>query len=744
VKDAGGGELRAGALVKDAGGGELRAGALVKDAGAGELRAGALVKDVGAGELRAGAHVTGTETRALRFPAAIFLSAFLLFEVQPMIGRSILPWFGGGPAVWTDCLLFFQVALLAGYGYAHWLGSRSTRRPWIWVHMGLVAASLLFLPMAPRAGIWKPVGSGDPSGRILLLLLVTAGGPYFMLSAASPLLQRWHALSRPGESPYRLYALSNLGALLALLSYPFAVEPFLRLRTQAWMWSGLYAGFAALTGWTAWRLTPAAPAAEGADSGGEARPGVWDILFWMGLAAAGSTLLVATTNQASQGIAVIPFLWVAPLAIYLLTFILAFHNARWYRRRLFACATGVFAPAACAVAGLAVVLPVWSLLGIYLATLLVTCMVCHGELALARPSPRHLTAFYLAVGVGGALGGVFVALVAPRVFTEFSEYPIGLAAACLLGLAGWLRTGAWAGWREGGLGVRFPLMALLLGGMTAVLATGVNGNQTALASWRDFYGILRVKEMSDANGVLRELVNGRVRHGWQYLADAERGWPTAYYGPHSGAGIALEALAGTKRRVAVIGLGTGTLAAWGRPGDSFRFYEIDPNVELAASAWFTFLKDSPARTETVLGDARVQLERELAAGHSGDFEAIAVDAFLGDAIPIHLLTAECAEVYRRRLAPGGLLLLHISNGSLDLRPVARGLARSLGWKAALFVSGAHQETGEIGSTWVLLTADARFLEQPAIADRVTPWPEGGRAPIVWTDDFASLWHAIRF
>jgi hypothetical protein len=669
-----------------------------------------------------------------------------LFEVQPMIGRHILPWFGGGPAVWTNCLLFFQVVLLAGYGYAHWLGSRSTTRPWIWVHIGLLAASLLFLPMAPQAGIWKPVGSGDPSGRILLLLAATAGGPYFLLSATSPLLQRWYGLSRPGESPYRLYALANLGSFLALLSYPFAVEPFLRLRTQAWIWSVLYAGFAALAGWTAWRLTPAAPAAASLYPGAEAarRPAFRDILFWMGLAAAGSTLLVATTNQASQGIAVIPFLWVAPLGIYLLTFILAFHHERWYCRGLFARAAGVFAPAACAAAGLAVVLPVWVLLSIYLATLFLTCMVCHGELALARPSPRHLTAFYLAVGAGGALGGVFVALVAPRVFTEFSEYSIGLAAACLLGLAGWLRTGAWAGWKRGDLGVRFALTALLLGGLTAVLATGVNGNQTALASWRDFYGILRVKEASDANGPLRELVHGRVRHGWQYLGDAERGWPTAYYGPHSGAGIALKALAGARRRVAVIGLGTGTLAAWGRSGDTFRFYEIDPNVQLAASAWFSFLKDSRARTEIVLGDARVQLERELAAGRVGDFDAIAVDAFSGDAIPIHLLTAECGEVYRRRLAPGGLLLLHITNRSLDLQPVARGLARSLGWRAALFVSGAHEETGEASSTWVLLTADSGLLEQPAIADQVTPWPKGGRPAITWTDDFASLWHVLKF
>lgn len=440
----------------------------------------------------------------------------------------------------------------------------------------------------------------------------------------------------------------------------------------------------------------------------------------------------------------IPFLWVAPLSLYLLTFILTFHHERWYRRPLFAVAAGVFAPAACAVAGLALAVPVWGQLGIHLSTLFVLCMVCHGELALARPSPRYLTAFYLTIATGGAIGGLFVAVAAPRMFVEFSEYPIGMAAACLLGFAGWLRTGALGQWTSRNFAVRVPLMALLLGGITSFAAAVVGSSQPALVDIRNFYGILRVSERTDRNGPLRLLTHGRVRHGFQYLREPERAWPTCYYGPHSGVAIALNALTSSNRRIAVIGLGTGTLAAWGRHGDTFRFYEINPDVQMIATTWFSFLKDSKARTEIVLGDARVQLERELAGGHSQDLDAIAVDAFSGDAIPTHLLTTECGDLYRRRLAPGGLLLLHISNRALDLEPVARGLARHLGWKAVLFFSGPHEETGELSSKWVLMTANSAFLEQPGVADRASAWSDPRRSPITWTDDFASLWHVLRF
>ena len=673
----------------------------------------------------------------------IFLGAFLLFQVQPMMGRYVLPWFGGGPAVWTTCLLFFQLFLLAGYAYAHWLGSRSDSRLQGYVHIALLVGSLAFLPIGPHAVSWRENTSYQPTVRILILLAATAGGPYLLLSATSPLVQRWFTLNAPAKSPWRLYALSNLGSLAALLSYPVLIEPFLRLQWQTWIWSGFYSLFVLVCGWTAWqqRWTLTDRAARSGDERAE-RPTWWTILFWLALATCGSTLLVATTNQLSQDIAVNPFLWVVALSVYLLTFILAFQSHRLYNRMLFGIAGGLLAPVACVVPSLSSTLAIGSQLALYLLALFVTCMLCHGELALARPRARYLTWFYLAIAAGGALGGVFVAVIAPRIFTEFSEYPIGLAASCLLGFLGWLRTGALKQWTSHNFSVRIPLMALLLGGVTAMVASFSTGNQVTVASARNFYGILRVTERIDSNGLFRELTHGRTRHGFEYLKEPQRSWPTSYYGPHSGVAMALNALEKSERRVAVVGLGAGTMAAWGRPGDDFRFYEINPDVETIALRWFSYLGDSKARTQIVLGDARVELERELAAPHPEQFDLIAVDAFSSDAIPVHLLTAECAEIYRKRLAPGGLLLLHISNRALDLQPVARGMAQYLRWKALLFESRDDPATGESSSSWVLITGNTEFLERTGIGRHASAWSK--RAPIIWTDDFASLWQVLRF
>ncbi len=381
-------------------------------------------------------------------PVTIFVSAFLLFQVQPMMGRYILPWFGGGPAVWSACLLFFQAFLLAGYTYAHWLGSRGNSRVQAGVHIALLLGSLLLLPIGSHLAFWKPDSPDHPAARILLLLTMTAGGPYLLLSATGPLLQRWFTVARPEKSPWRLYALSNLGSFLALLSYPFVIEPFLRLRTQAWIWSILYVVFVVMCVWTALRQrsVPVVPAIPDAGDQAAARPTVRTILFWLALSTCSSTLLVATTNELSQEIAVNPFLWVAALSVYLLTFILAFQNQRLYSRGLFAVAAGLLAPVGCVIPTLSGSLSLASQLTLYLVVLFVTCMLCHGELALSRPRASYLTWFYLAIAAGGALGGVFVALVAPRIFTEFSEYPIGLAAACLLAFLAWLRTGALRQW----------------------------------------------------------------------------------------------------------------------------------------------------------------------------------------------------------------------------------------------------------------------------------------------------------
>ena len=421
---------------------------------------------------------------------------------------------------------------------------------------------------------------------------------------------------------------------------------------------------------------------------------------------------------------------------------MVFQSDRFYRRTVFACAAGVLAPVACVVPSTAVTLSIPTQLAVYVAALFVTCMVCHGELARSRPAPRYLTTFYLTIAAGGALGGVFVALIAPRVFTEFTEYPVGLAGACLLGFAGWLRTGALALWTRSNFAVRVPLMALLLGGVTSIMAGVTMINLPSVASARNFYGILRVTDQSDRNGPLRELRHGTIRHGFQYQKDPQRFWPTTYYGPHSGIATVLTKLDRPNRQIAVIGLGAGTMAAWGHLGDRFRFYEINPDVDLMARTWFTYLKDSGAETEIVLGDARVQMERELANGHSHDFDLIAVDAFSSDAIPLHLLTAECGDIYRQRLKPGGLLLLHISNRALNLEPVARGLAEHLGWRPILLVSGDDHSTGESSSHWVLITGNVEFLEHSGLGRANSPWTN--RSPLLWTDDFASLWHVLKF
>ncbi len=655
-----------------------------------------------------------------------------------MMGRYILPWFGGGPAVWTACLLFFQTCLLAGYAYAHWLGSSSNVRRQARVHVALLAASLLFLPIAPRANLWSQGSTADPLVRILILLTVTVGGPYLLLSSTAPLLQRWFTLGESAQSPWRLYALSNFGSFLALLSYPFAIEPFLRLRTQGWIWSAAYVLFAAACALAAWRVhsTPSMEAPSADEANPTQRPDIFSVLFWLGLSACGSILLVATTNQISEDIAVSPFLWVAALAVYLLTFVLAFESDRFYRRTFFAIAAGIAAPVGCMLQAASVGLSLRLQLALYLAAQFVVCMLCHGELARSRPAPRYLTQFYLTIAAGGALGGAFVALVAPRVFTEFSEYPIGLAGACLLGFVGWMRSGALSQWSSRNLAVRVPLMALLIGGLAAIAAMSTGGKAGAVASARNFYGILRVTERKDVNGPFRELEHGRTRHGMEYLETSKRDWPTSYYGPHSGVAIALSALNQRERHIAVVGLGTGTLAAWGRSGDTFRFYEINPDVEPIARSWFWFLRDSKARTEVVLGDARVQLGRELAAGRSQDFDLIVLDAFSGDSIPMHLLTAECADIYRRRLKPGGVIALHISNRVLDLDPVARGVALHLGWPAVQIISDDDSRTGESSSTWVLISERPRLLAQS--------YPWSNRAPIIWTDDFASLWQVLKF
>jgi hypothetical protein len=469
--------------------------------------------------------------------------------------------------------------------------------------------------------------------------------------------------------------------------------------------------------------------------------------MWLLLSACGSALLLATTNQLCQEVAVVPFLWVAPLSLYLITFVITFNSERASDRVLWGMLLvgGVFLACRTLSLGVNVNLPVQIL--VYLAALFTCCMVCHGELARSRPDPRHLTAYYLIISAGGAIGGAFVALLAPALFRGFWEYPLSLAGSCLVILIAWYRGGAFEGttrWLPG----------LLTAGQLALMVFAgsyLNADLSrSLFSVRNFYGVLRVLRINDSHGDKIALMHGRVVHGTQFTNPELRRLPTTYYGPDSAAGLALRLhprrFAADARqsglKVGVVGLGTGTLASYGRPGDTFRFYEINPDVIRLADSFFTFRRDSEARIEVVPGDARIVMEKELKGNSPQRFDILVIDAFTSDAIPIHLLTRECFALYWRHLNPDGLLLLHITNRFLDLEPVVRAQAKELGCRAALVRSVADEKKGVGKSDWMVLTSNDRFLRSADVESRTSPEP-AAVVPLVWTDDFAGLWQILK-
>ena len=665
--------------------------------------------------------------------ATIFLSAFLLFLVQPLLAKQILPWFGGAAVVWTLCMVFFQLVLLLGYAYAHWLTSRVRPERQAWIHGVLLAASLAFLPLAPDPS-WRPSGGASVVGGVLALLFATVGLPYFLLSSTSPLVQGWFARGFPGSSPYRLFALSNLASMLALLGYPFLLEPWLGARAQSLAWSAGYAAFALLCAALAWRSRrlPVIAQVQGRGAADEPPPAAREVALWLALATLGSVMLLAVTNHLTQNISSFPLLWVLPLAVYLLTFILCFERPRWYRRDLY---LGVLLCMLCAMA--------WFLadrtlqfkllwqVAVFLAGLFVACMFCHGELALRRPAARHLTFFYLVVSLGGVAGGVLVGIVAPVTLPGYLELEIALIALAALALATNLRRPV-------------PVVAVLV----AVLgATGValysrvdTFMQDTVHVERNYYGVLRVKETT-VNAVegpvrSRSLVHGTILHGEQWLPDKYRHSATAYYRPASGIGRTLLAFHGRPVKVGIIGLGAGTLAAYKEPQDTYRFYDIDPAVARIATTWFTYLTDAPGSTDIVIGDARLSLGYEAPQS----YDVLAVDAFSGDAIPTHLITVEAVGAYLRHMKPGGVIAFHVSNRYLDLKPVLLAIAQYHG----LGYAYVHELTpaGTTASDWVLLTRDRAFLEKPEIAsstEPVAPRPDWR----LWTDDYNNLVQVFR-
>ncbi len=760
----------------------------------------------------------------LVYALTIFLGAFLLFQVQPLLGKFILPWFGGGPGVWTTCLLFFQILLLAGYAYAHATSRFLAPRRQAVVHLLLLVAAVALLPIIP-SDAWKPMATGNPTLQILLLLSGCVGVPYFVLSTTGPLLQHWFSRTNPGVSPYRLYALSNVGSLLALLSYPIYFETHFSRRVQASLWAGsliLYAiscGFCALR---LWRLTPSAsnqaPTIQHPVSVIPHPASRIQYPSWLLLPACASLLLLATTNKLCQDVAVVPFLWIVPLALYLLSFIICFDSPRWYHRLLFTPLLVVALIGFCWALAHGSDWSLWRQILVYCGSLFVCCMVCHGELYRLRPAPERLTGFYLAIAAGGALGGLFVAVIAPMIFSNYYELHWGVFLCGILFLIVW----AWPGTAVGNVetqpsaneanytevdriepavstsgggallvqsvvnhsGVGSATLPKPAGGdvqatrvswpldcirtyyfvlrtspsfrwlITAALTGGIvflgrnlwgqarHAKEGAVSSTRNFYGVLSVFEYrkNEPKGRNYLLLHGRITHGFQFVDPVQATWPVSYYGEGSGVNLAWNALPLASRRLGVVGLGTGTLASFARPGDYVRFYEINPEVRRLATSQFTYVSNCSGRVEIALGDARLTMEKESPQ----QFDLLALDAFSSDSIPVHLLTREAFALYRRHLKPNGVIAVHISNHFLNLEPVVMNLAREFNYRAAIIDTDENDERWWLyASTWVLLSQNRTLLDAPAISQAATaPSTKGPSIPL-WTDDFASLYQILK-
>ncbi len=734
------------------------------------------------------------------FGATIFVGASLLFLVQPMFARMALPLLGGAPAVWNTAMVFYQAVLLIGYGYAHvttrWLGVHRQAG----LHLLILLVPLLALPIALPAG-WTPPGHTSPIPWLLGLLAAAVGLPFFAVSATSPVLQAWFAATGhpAARDPYVLYAASNVGSMLALLAYPLVVERLLPLPAQSRLWAWGYGALLLLAAGCAlalWRsraragdpvaAPPAAREPAGATAPSAVAPlGAGRCARWVVLAAVPSSLMLSVTTYLSTDIAAIPLLWIVPLALYLLTFALVFGRRRIVPHRLWVEVLPV------ALLPLVLVLvaranePLVLVIGTHLAVFFVAAMVCHGELAQDRPDPRHLTAFYLWMAGGGVVGGAFTALVAPRVFRDIFEYPLVLV---LLPLLPARAPAAWSGTRRQVLDVVLPLA---LGGVTVGLIRGLErvgagpgaigpavgvvtlicltfarrpvrfalglavllvagsvyrGEEgPVLYAERSFFGVSRVTR--PPSGAYHMLLHGTTLHGMQALAPGRRRELLTYYyrsGPLGQVFPAIYAV-GPRPAVAVVGLGAGSIACYGQAGQRWTFYEIDPTVLRIANdpRFFTLLRDCGPKPLVILGDARLTIARAPDAA----YDLIVLDAYSSDAPPLHLITLDAFQLYLTKLAPGGVLILNISNRHLVLEPVVGAIARAAGLVARTrndsHIDPQERLVGKVESQWVVLARRGKDLG--ALLDD-PHWRALDAPPDLapWTDNFSSLLTAFRW
>ncbi len=685
------------------------------------------------------------------YALTIFSSAFLLFQVQPIVAKYILPWYGGSQAVWSVSLLFFQAFLLIGYLYAHLLRRVRSEKTQVLVHVSLLAASLFFLPIVPGES-WRLAGGGaEPTWQILGLLTATLGLPYMLLASTSPLVQSWLSRDKT-KSPYRLYALSNLGSLLGLLTYPFLVEPALARSVQAASWSWGMGGFALLATLSAIGSLRLAVTSDAARETGRATSprlphemnGPWRHVFWVLLPALASVLLLSTTNKLVQELVAIPFLWILPLALYLVSFILTFDSSRWYDRRVFVALLAVTFGGVLWFLMMREDPPLLLSIFFYAAALFSGCMVCHGELVRLKPQPASLTAFYLSLSAGGALGGLFVAVIAPVLFNDYLEYPLVL----VLIPAAWLAVRLFQPVTGDAAALPRPLAAIAAAGILAfavAMVTGRAGAEKVIARDRNFYGTLTVAEYESpgSQGHHRTMRHGRILHGLQYLHPKFEHLPTAYFTGKSGVGLTLANFPrrnGVGLKIGVIGLGVGTLAAWTAPGDTIRYYEINPAVELLARKYFTYLGTSAGREEVVIGDGRLVLERE----EPQQYDVLVLDAFNNDSPPLHLLTRESFEIYFRHLKPDGAIAVNITSKYINFVPVMSAIAGHFGYPWTTVIDfNREDEFLRTVSFWVVMTRNGGLLSNEALAAASNQPVIVDRVPL-WTDDFTSLFDIVEW
>jgi hypothetical protein len=716
------------------------------------------------------------------FAVTVFTSAALLFIVEPMIAKMMLPLLGGSPAVWNTCMVFYQIVLLGAYVYAHLLSRTFTKRRQVIIHMTLVGVSIAALPVILPSGMTPPADR-SPIPWVLVVLARTAAVPLFVVSSTSPLMQRWIASGRQ-TNPYALYAASNAGSMLALVAYPALVEPFLTLHQQSAAWTTVYVGFGVLTlacaawTWSSWRARSSQieSAIESTPSG--AAPTMATLARWTVLAAVPSSLMLGVTTFATTDIAAVPLLWILPLGLYLLTLVLVFMERSIAPHALM----GRLLPI--------LVVPLISLIVfdsgmpgpvqmfLHLATFFVASMVCHGELARTKPQPAYLTTFYICLATGGSLGGLFNAVIAPVVFKTVTEYPLAVVVACLFRPAPSTSVNRWTRAMDllmpvllgaGAAAMMFAfdgadsktligvLMVFIVPGIVvfefrrrpvrfaaAVAAlmvastTFMSAKEHVLFRSRSFFSVHRVTV--DSKTGQRRFVHGGIVHGMQSTNPALRREPTAYFHRNGPVGQIFENVQRkTQLRVGIVGLGIGTLAAYSRPGENWTFFEIDPGVvEIARDPqYFTYLRDSPAHVDIVLGDARLK----LAETRDQQFDLLVLDAFSSDAVPMHLLTAEALDLYLQKLSTTGVLMFNISNRYVELKQVLANAATTHGLvcfaRDDLNLTESDLASGKFASRWLVMFRDGEQLD--AVADDAR-WqrvrPRAGHP--IWTDDFSNL------